>query len=61
MTIRSRKKHYCQNVVTQRYLSITNRQIYLDVNEKQAKADLEKLWTPNKTWQTLINSILDKN
>lgn len=37
------------------------RQIYLDVNEKQAKADLEKLWTPNKTWQTLINSILDKN
>lgn len=35
------------------------RQLCLNVSEKQAKADLEKLWTPNATWQTLIDSILE--
>ena len=34
------------------------RQLYEDISEQQAKADLTKLWLPNKTWQTLIDFIL---
>lgn len=33
------------------------RQIDRGVSEAEAKADLAKLWTPNSTWQKLIDSI----
>ena len=33
------------------------RQIYQGISETEAKADLEKLWTPNPTWQKLIDAI----
>lgn len=34
--------------------------LYQDMNETEAKQDLDKLWQPNSTWQNLINKVSAK-
>lgn len=36
------------------------RLIYQQVNETEARKDLERIWMPNETWQTFIQQVIER-
>ncbi|MEP0778633.1 hypothetical protein NDI39_13550 [Microcoleus sp. ZQ-A2] len=35
------------------------RLIYEGISDEQAKSDLQKIWTPNDTWQAFIQQVIE--
>ena len=52
---------HCQVNYRASSFSFLYRVIYDDVSVKDAKADLDSVWTPNSIWTTLIHDVLNQH
>jgi protein tyrosine phosphatase (PTP) superfamily phosphohydrolase (DUF442 family) len=52
---------HCQVNYRASAFSFLYRVLYEDVSVAEAKADMNSVWQPNETWQTLIFGILEEN